>query len=182
MIKNDNDSCQLLALPAELWNRIYGFALVEDEPITVSETYWVRRTKASGKRVKRGKTQPIKEPGLLRTCQQVHVEAVAMYYGLNTFTDEMTLYLAAWLDAIGKEKTAMVKTVLVDTELQAPGDHYLARTAYEILKAYIQISGRLSMSVLRMPIMEDDKIEFVNEEEIKARMSDEDLKRFFPKG
>lgn len=61
----------LLGLPGELRNRIYTFALIEDDPsVLVQRNY--------------------SQPGLLRTSYQLRREASAIYYQLNTFYADTT--------------------------------------------------------------------------------------------
>ncbi|UJO21944.1 uncharacterized protein CLAFUR5_09259 [Fulvia fulva] len=52
-------------LPAELRNKIYEYALIEDNEISITPTYQL--------------------PPLLRTCHQIRGEATLMYWGCNTF-------------------------------------------------------------------------------------------------
>ena len=70
-ISATDPECKLLGLPAELRNRIYTLALVNDETFDITE-----RHRTNVDRV---------EPGLLATCRQVRDEALSIFYGGNTF-------------------------------------------------------------------------------------------------
>lgn len=61
-----------LALPGEIRNTIYRFAIVEDEPLLI--TY---------------KTVPV-EPSLLQTCRSIRREAWPIFYYENTYEIETT--------------------------------------------------------------------------------------------
>lgn len=63
--------CKLLGWPAELRNRIYTLALVNDDTFDITE-----RHRANVDRL---------EPGLLATCREVRDEALSIFYGSNTF-------------------------------------------------------------------------------------------------
>lgn len=58
--------CALLELPAELRNKIYEYALVEQWCIEIDR-------------------QNHLQPGLLRTCHQIRAEAIEMFYSENQF-------------------------------------------------------------------------------------------------
>lgn len=62
--------CAFLALPAELRNRIYEFALIKDDPIEV--VLW--RPCSNGA-----------PPALTQTSRQIRSESLPIFYGLNTF-------------------------------------------------------------------------------------------------
>lgn len=62
--------CPLLALPAELRNRIYEFAIVESTPIDM---------------VMRKRTGSDAQPGLTRTCRQIRQETLQMFFQDNVF-------------------------------------------------------------------------------------------------
>ena len=60
------DDCFLFNLPPELRNRIYRYAIVEDDELILTP---------------RGPS----EPTLLRTCRSIRDEACSIYYGENKF-------------------------------------------------------------------------------------------------
>jgi hypothetical protein len=64
--RSQPDECHLFAIPAELRNRIYRYAMIQDGDLTVTP---------------RGPS----EPALLRTCYVVRDEACSIYYGENQF-------------------------------------------------------------------------------------------------
>lgn len=70
----------LLSLPAELRNRIYRLALVQDAEIRIAPSH-----------------SPPPEPALLSTCRQVRGEARNIYYQDNTFLFGVSDFDAAML-------------------------------------------------------------------------------------
>ena len=57
---------KLLAIPGEIRNQIYRLVIVSDTKIRITST-------------------PIPEPALLKTCQAIRREAIAVYYHENKF-------------------------------------------------------------------------------------------------
>lgn len=78
LIMSDTSECQLLALPPELRNAIYGHALSVSKPIRVRyDTFdlcWAYIDEAN----------PPCTP-VLRTCRTINTEATALLYGSNHF-------------------------------------------------------------------------------------------------
>lgn len=66
---HDQSVSRLLALPAELRNKIYHFSLVDEDEIFI--------------------TSELKPPSLLSTCRQVRNEALQIYYFANSFAHEI---------------------------------------------------------------------------------------------
>ena len=62
----ESNTCRILALPAELRNEIYRYAIIEDGQIEVT-------LEGPG------------EPELLRTCGEIRQEAITIYYTENHF-------------------------------------------------------------------------------------------------
>ena len=88
--------CRLLQLPPELRNKIYSFALVEDNAIMVSE-----RSDITG-------DPPVWVPGLLATNRQVRTEATPIFYGENTFWSLTEWSVGNFLNQLGIERRPMV--------------------------------------------------------------------------
>lgn len=99
----------LFALPAELRNKIYEYALIDQDPIPLYFTHRADRI-----------TQSCPGPALLQVCHQIRFEATAMYYTNNTFTIKpwnllrCEPVLEAWLRAIGPETRKFVSTVRME--------------------------------------------------------------------
>lgn len=68
----DNTKSRLLALPGELRNRIYRYALVKDGPIAFK-----CGNNRSGERF---------VPAILQVCRQIRSEAIRIYFHENTFS------------------------------------------------------------------------------------------------
>lgn len=98
MSSNPQGRCRLLELPAELRNRIYHYALVEEQ-IDVATTY-------------RHGIQIIKAPGLLETCRTARSEASAIYYSLNAFWFCDTHAVTHWLRRCLNAETRLLLKVL----------------------------------------------------------------------
>lgn len=101
---------RLLKLPAELRNQIYHFALVEDEPVRVSDPRLHRR----------------REPSLLSVCRQIRDESTEIYYGANNFAADDTYHCKSFLTAIGAQKAAMLRTVHLWSNLSLQSLKFLA--------------------------------------------------------
>lgn len=96
-------SCRLVALPAELRNRIYRLVLVLEDPILV--------TNIGFKTSEHDAQEPFGELPLLRTCRHVHHEALAVFYGGNIF-EPSRLWSDCWepwLKALSPEKRLMLR-------------------------------------------------------------------------
>lgn len=89
----------LLKLPPELRNRIYRYAIVQDEPIDVAET-----TKK-------------KEPALLATCKEIREQALKMFYHENTFYC-LANFLPPGTKAAGESETAAVDNAIGESILE----------------------------------------------------------------
>lgn len=93
------------ALPAELRNAVYALALTA--PIPIPATFHALPPPAA--RV---------AGGLLATCKQIHSEAHALLYTLNTFRAGDEPHLAThgsiWLSRIGARNAALVRRVTVE--------------------------------------------------------------------
>ena len=97
---------RLLQLPSELRNRIYELALIQLNPI--------RLPLGQSERDKRA---------LLRTCHQIHDEAVGIYYGNNAFVADcgacfLNADLICWLRGLGWKKRFMLKDVRLSLRQQ----------------------------------------------------------------
>lgn len=76
-------------LPAELRNRIYHLALVEDEPIEVTDNFGLILKPYA----------PSHQPALTRTSRQIRSETLPIYYGENAFlmgAGEADIYFATF--------------------------------------------------------------------------------------
>lgn len=98
--------CRLLQIPSELRNRIYELVLIQHEPI--------RLPFGQSERDKRA---------LLRTCHQIHDEAVGIYYGNNAFLADCGAWflnadLICWLRGLGWKKRFMLKDVRLSLRQQ----------------------------------------------------------------
>ena len=76
MTPTDTTESPLLALPAEIRNRIFAFALIEDGPITA---------KLVEGEAEEDRAHPA-PPALARVSQQTRAEAIPIFYGNNTFS------------------------------------------------------------------------------------------------
>ena len=97
---------RLLQLPSELRNRIYEFALTQPNAI--------RLPLGQSERDKRA---------LLRTCHQIHDEAVGIYYGNNAFVADcgawfLNVDLISWLRGLGWKKRIMLRDVRLSLRQQ----------------------------------------------------------------
>ena len=97
---------QFLRLPPEIRNMVYE--LVFQDHVTMMPCYGKTTTIGSGK---------IIAPGLLRTCKQVHYEALSMYYNLATFlfTRATTRRAKQWIKTIGDARVALVSNACFPT-------------------------------------------------------------------
>jgi hypothetical protein len=108
---NDN---MLLKLPAELRNRIYELALLEDGDIDTHT--WCTPVDIPTLAISLSGLRPQKfynsEPSLLLTCRQIRREGLPIFYGVNTFSVGI-LGCSEWLRGLTAEKRDMVKRVRV---------------------------------------------------------------------
>lgn len=93
-------------LPAEIRNRIYDLALKEDEPIDLQDRPY------------------IEEPALLMTRLRIRSEALAVFYGVNTFTVHKvasrpgrfgTDVTKDFLRSLGPERAALIRLLRPST-------------------------------------------------------------------
>lgn len=112
---------RLLALPAEIQLLIFGFAVIEAEPLYLNcpcdssfggwtdEYYDTRGLWEVGER------QPPQQPGLTRVCTQIRADTLPMFYQLNQFQAgycyecDLDIVLA-YLKFIGTENRKMMKS------------------------------------------------------------------------
>jgi hypothetical protein len=98
--------CRLLKIPSELRNRIYELVLIQPDPI----------------RLPLGQSEKDKR-ALLRTCHQIHDEAVGIYYGNNAFVADCGAWflnadLICWLRGLGWKKRFMLTDVRLSLRQQ----------------------------------------------------------------
>lgn len=125
------DDSPLSRLPAELRNRIYELALLQDDSITIS---------LNGKR----RWRP---PAHLSTCNQIRAEASSIYYAGNTFTvlgiyttllPESDNLLGAWPRLLSPSSLRHVRRVHMD-DFTYPDFGVKARI--ERCKKYLEWAG-----------------------------------------
>lgn len=112
---NKMSKSHLLALPAELRNKIYEHALIDPQCVRRHFTHLADPM---------AKSCP--GPALLQTCRQIRAEATELYYSNNTFIIkawhapqmECEPVLEAWLRAIGPETRKFIKVVRVEHWVQ----------------------------------------------------------------
>lgn len=165
------EKCQLLALPAELRNRIYQFALIDENAISVVDIRiimsWYRKQLAP-------KVIPIPEPGLLWTCRQISVEAMQIYYSNNLFTSDYRDNLIVWLRDIGEKKSAMLKKVHI-YHASFHSNPVGALCYMERDLRHLSAEGVPLKDALKSPIGHNvDQVQWCSESDIRARMSDSD--------
>ncbi|KAK3714929.1 hypothetical protein LTR37_007419 [Vermiconidia calcicola] len=106
----DQDS-RLLRLPAELRNRIYSLALVQESHIEIK--YFTlkpaSRRSAPKKASKLGYSPS--PPGFLQVSQEVRTEATKIYYGANAFFSRLQCALRVWLWAIGECQRTLLRDI-----------------------------------------------------------------------
>ena len=103
-------SSRLLALPAEIRNYIYTFAVVEDSPI---EYYEVRKSSFLG------------GPAILRVCRQTRTEAMPNFYGANTFQPGFFRNTEDFLQDLSPYKLAFLRSVRASDVEISPQDQFL---------------------------------------------------------
>lgn len=148
-------------LPAELRNRIYYFALVQDEPLQlISQVYC--------------KTAPtFREPGLLSANRQIRSESLSIFYAQNVIQakvealgEDHALLVYAWLDGLSDKTLTMLQTIWLydkgDTDKWVEWDvEYWARGAsrrwLEQLCERVQGYARrgLSKNAIHVPTCKD---------------------------
>lgn len=133
------DACLLLKLPAELRNRIFELALIEDKPIDMG-TWGKNPDRRDGAAVLCAYRMVVgaSEPSLLRTCQNVRKEGLPIYYGQNVFHYSSAFAPNSWKDWLAKinpEKVKMVNQFRVGLDWSCPdpppmwkavNDHWMA--------------------------------------------------------
>ncbi|KAK3681858.1 hypothetical protein LTR37_020817 [Vermiconidia calcicola] len=99
-------------LPAELRKHIYRLVLVQLDTIDIS----LNRTP--------------NEPALLATCSQIHDEALSVYYGENTFLEDIVLSRAqhSWLRSLGIKRAKLI----TEYRIHLMGSGMSAMSAQEI--------------------------------------------------
>ncbi|KAK5688517.1 hypothetical protein LTS10_000495 [Elasticomyces elasticus] len=93
--------CHLLALPAELRERIYQLLVVSAHPITI---HIPMKGPASN-------DCTIPEPELLFVNRQIRFEVLSVYYGNNTFQSFYPQPMTAWLERLSVEKISLLRKV-----------------------------------------------------------------------
>ena len=122
----------LLALPAELRNRVYAYAVTSEDPIDVRTSQLTRRffdhlpysfpPGGIQKVVKKDFQSAVMQTGLTRACRSLRIEALPLFYALNTFLVDVGTYLLGqdvaglspyltmrWLQLIGPGRRPMLK-------------------------------------------------------------------------
>ena len=95
-------SCALLALPGELRNLIYAFAVVEDRPIIayfVEKPVWCTDSDLTAypdyHRLETKTTSYPHLPAIALACHQTYKEVAPVFYGQNTFISTIKSQVAA---------------------------------------------------------------------------------------
>ena len=100
---------RLTSLPAELRNRIYRLALINDKPLNITSK----------------KTN--QEPALLATNRQIRAEALKIYYAENIFLLRVDLgyrfdkRTTSWFQSLAKSKRDLISKICVDYVNTRPG-------------------------------------------------------------
>jgi len=109
-----DDHFPFLKLPPELRNTIYEMALVEPEPIALSDgpRGWVSKDEA---RVR------LSGARLLRTCREIRSEALSIYFCRNRFiigvyNNGERKIASSWLRSIGPKCRARLEQVVVEED------------------------------------------------------------------
>lgn len=100
----------LLALPAELRNRIYEFVAVLEHEIHINVETKLRHSR---KRCYEEHKHSPAEPRFFRTCQQIRKEATEIYYGNNAFEIFNLLQLRLWLKRLGEQRRKLLKRIRI---------------------------------------------------------------------
>lgn len=118
--RNMDQHSPLLNLPAELRNHIFKLAVVKDHPIEIYS--WVAHRKAA----------------LLATCKQIRSEALAIYYGENTFIFPLPwnpkVTESKWRDAISNRRTDLIRDLRIDLHLGLNGSEVYVRSQLDKCK------------------------------------------------
>ena len=101
----DDQQSWLLDLPPELWLRICEYAVKKPKPIRVGKEPNPKDQMAV-----------VQQPAITRTCRLLRIEALPMYYTLNTF--EMLHCFGVpcprkWIVAIGAVHRQRMKSMLM---------------------------------------------------------------------
>jgi len=99
----------LLDLPPEIHNRIYRFALVQPSRLkpNVHELLEIAEKHENSQDPYGSETTL----SLARTCNQIHGEAIAVYYGENRFDFKDTYTLYVFLYMIGSDRRRCIRDV-----------------------------------------------------------------------
>lgn len=125
------DRPTLLTLPPELRNRIYSYAIAQDQPIKLLD---------------QKDELEFKEPPLMRSCRTLRKEAGAVFYSENTFTVNCRLRtiwnidilntIRLWEDGLG-DFTNDVRTVEAEIELNE--FEYLQTCAFSLTRLGMEL-------------------------------------------
>lgn len=148
------DDSPFNALPAELRNRIYHFALCDTEPVTIDFVHHGRRTRIGGRK---------RLLALTETCRQIHNESLSVFYadndflaligslaGTASFEDISPGRYAGgsprfrhWLLSIGFDNAASIKRIEIQTNLDGKSTKLLSPlTAARLLRPWADFFAR----------------------------------------
>ncbi|KAL1795321.1 hypothetical protein ACET3X_007137 [Alternaria dauci] len=133
---NDPGAASLLGIPPELRNQIYGYLLIDCEPITIFDKV---DDEFDDKEPIRRVSDFIGSPDIIHTCRQIYHEALGVLYGQNVFRFQYSLRhkrlhdciiatpvktCTEWIQDIGSCLPGLC-TVTLDVGVpEIPDDHY----------------------------------------------------------
>jgi hypothetical protein len=126
---------RLLDLPAELRNRIYHFAVVNEKPIDIIHHKRWRRAEA------------LQQPALASTCKQLRKEVLPIFYGGNSFVldtvgdivQDFKGVVRAWMKACGPY-LSYIKSIGVSAYYDQEAEDYEESGALQSLECYLTVT------------------------------------------
>ena len=179
-IPNATHDSLLLNLPPEMRNRIYDFCLVDRDAIVIPDVNIKTRNAPS-----RAGILPVVpgllpvEPGLLKTCRQLREEGTSVYYSANTFQSVNRTSFHVWLNSIGKTRSTLLNHLrgFSETLRAVEKAQYLSAllTIAEVESEFADLGVPTRKGIFHFTITEGQKIIYLNEVELKARMTAEEI-------
>ena len=174
-MEQPRQSSPLLALPAELRNRIYELVVGEANTINIyTDKVATKHPRLPG--VYRYLPLPPTEPGLAKTCRNTRKEALPIYYGTKSFYFNSRIGLQTWLYLLGNVRRAMVRDVR-GFAIQQGQSNPLADSLWTIKDVERELDAAglsISPNVFRKVTYENGKDVFLNETELVKRMNKQD--------